>query len=348
MLYKNVCLEAIGYELAPEIVSSEEIEDRLSPLYERLSLPKGRLELMSGIKERRFWKTGDTPSSVAVRAGESALRKSGIDRSKIGALFHSSVCRNFLEPATASLEHLSLGLQKNTILFDISNACLGVIDAMVMIANMIELGQIKVGMAVAGEMGETLVNATIKKLNADMSLTRKSVKEHFASLTIGSGAVAVIMTHKDVSRSGHRLTGGVARCATGESTLCRSDSDGGFDADSAPLMATDSETLLKAGCALAKETFEFFKKETGWNEKNIDRSFTHQVGTAHRKLLYESIGLDINNDYATLSYLGNVGSVSLPITLGLGAEKGLIKPGDKVALLGIGSGLNSLILGLEW
>jgi 3-oxoacyl-[acyl-carrier-protein] synthase-3 len=68
----------------------------------------------------------------------------------------------------------------------------------------------------------------------------------------------------------------------------------------------------------------------------------------HRKLLYETLAIDLDKDFSTLEYLGNTGASSLPCGLALGAEKGSLNKGDKVALLGIGSGLNSLMLGLEW
>jgi 3-oxoacyl-[acyl-carrier-protein] synthase-3 len=348
MRYQNVCLEAIGYELAPVVVTSDEIEERLTPLYERLGLPKGRLELMSGIRERRFWEKGERPSSGGVRAAEKAIAAAGIDRRRLKALMHGAVCRDFLEPATASVEHYRLGLPDDAMVFDVSNACLGVLDGMVVLANMIELGQVEAGIVVSGEMGEKLVDATIAYLNADAALTRRSVKPHFASLTIGSGAVAVILTHKNISATGHRLVGGAVRSASKHSALCASDQDTGFGDGAAPLMSTDSEELLRAGCGLAAETWVDFKNELGWSEADVARSFTHQVGAAHRKLMYESIGLPMEKDFETVSFLGNVGSVSAPLTLGMGGEKGLIAAGDKVSLLGIGSGLNCLMLGIEW
>ena len=346
--FQNVCLEAVGYELPPNLVTSEEIEERLGPLYKRLNLPKGRLELMSGIHERRFWNEGERPSRVAVRAGKKAMEAAGTPVEKYGALFHASVCRDFLEPATASVEHNMLGLPADAMIFDVSNACLGVLNGMVTLGSMIELGQVEAGLIVAGEMGESLINSTIEALLANRSATRQSIKPAFASLTIGSGAVAVVLTHKDISRSGHRLLGGVVRCATDNSDLCTSDTDIGFGQNASPLMETDSEQLLHAGCALARYTWEDFKSELGWNEQSVDRVFTHQVGSAHRRLLYQSIGVDINKDFSTVEFLGNVGSVSLPITLAMGAEKGLMNKGDKVGLLGIGSGLNCLMLGVEW
>lgn len=348
MKFENVRLAALGYELPPNVVTSEEIEERLAPLYERLRLPKGRLELMTGIRERRFWNEGERPSRVAVEAGKKAIAASGIPKEKFGALFHASVCRDFLEPATASVEHQALGLPDSAMIFDVSNACLGVLDGMVALANMIELGQIEAGLVVAGEMGETLVDGTIEALVSDEGATRQSIKPAFASLTIGSGAVAVALAHKDISASGRRLIGGVARCDTKSSDLCTSDRDTGFGAGANPLMETNSEELLQAGCALAEVAWEDYKKATGWTEDSVDRVFTHQVGAAHRRLLYQSIGVDMDKDFSTVEFLGNVGSVSLPITLAMGIEQGAVNEGDKVALLGIGSGLNCLMLGVEW
>ena len=58
MRFENVYLESIGAEIPTEIWTSQAIEDRLEPLYSRLKLPQGRLELMSGIAERRVWPEG--------------------------------------------------------------------------------------------------------------------------------------------------------------------------------------------------------------------------------------------------------------------------------------------------
>ncbi|VAX22653.1 3-oxoacyl-[ACP] synthase III in alkane synthesis cluster [hydrothermal vent metagenome] len=348
MKFNNVCLEALGYELPPKIVTSGDLEDKLAPLYDRLNLNKGRLEMMTGIRERRFWENGIRPSGAAIKAGEKAIEASGIEKEKFGAIFHASVCRDFLEPATANVVHHMLGLPPGAMVFDISNACLGVLNSIIILGNMIELGQVEAGVIVAGEMGETLVKTTIEALLADENATRQSIKPAFASLTIGSGAAAVVLAHKNISRTGHKIVGGVVRCATEKNHLCTSDRDIGIGKNSQPLMATDSEELLKEGCALAAKTWVEFKRELDWENEKIGRTFTHQVGSAHRKLLYESLGLPIENDFSTHEFLGNVGSVSLPLTLALGAEEGLLSTGDKVALLGIGSGLNCLMLGLEW
>jgi 3-oxoacyl-[acyl-carrier-protein] synthase-3 len=203
--FKNVYIEALACHLPKNIVTSDDIEKRLAPVYDRLKLPYGRLEMMTGIKERRFWNHGTSPSQVASKAGELAIVNSGIDQELIGCLINASVCRDFLEPATASLVHHNLGLPKNTLVFDISNACLGVLNGMIIIANMIELGQIQAGLVVAGENGGPLVDSTIESLLNKHDLTRSEIKASFASLTIASAAVGVVLVHKDLTKYNHQV-----------------------------------------------------------------------------------------------------------------------------------------------
>lgn len=348
MLYKNVNIESFGYEVPPITVSSEAIEKRLEPVYKRLHLPEGRLEMMTGIKERHFWKPNTLPSDGAILAGRKALKTSSIPREKIRCLVMCSVCRDFLEPATATVVHSALQLSKNALVFDISNACLGVLSGMITVANMIELGHIEAGLIVAGENSRPLVESTIKTIIKNKKLTRKTIKPYFASLTIGSAAVGVMLAHRDISNGGHKLIGGSSLAVTSYNNLCQGNKDRGMKDNASILMNTDSELLMHKGVEVAAETWNIFKKETDWKNETIDCVCTHQVGIAHKKFMFEMLKLDPSKDFSTLSFLGNVGSVSCPITTAMAVENKRIKPGDKVAMLGIGSGINCTMLGIEW
>ena len=349
MQYKKVCVESFGYELPDNIVTSLNLEERLAPIYDKLNLSYGRLEMMTGIRERRFWNDGVTPSQASIKAAEKAISKSGIKKEDIGCLLHTSVSRDFLEPATAAVVHDSLGLPPSATIFDISNACLGFINGMVTLANMIELGQIKAGVVVGCESSKPLVEATINRLLQYPDLTRDELKLAFATLTLGSGAVAAVLTHSSLSQDGHRLLGGVTRAASQYNGLCRIEADASFfNLDELPDMRTDYERILKNGLQLAPDTWEATKQELGWRNSDVDRVFTHQVSTVHSRLLFKTLVLDDAKNFSTVEYLGNIGSVSLPITVAIGIDQGCLKPGDKVAMLGIGSGLVCLMLGLEW
>jgi 3-oxoacyl-[acyl-carrier-protein] synthase-3 len=110
-------------------------------------------------------------------------------------------------------------------------------------------------------------------------------------------------------------------------------------------MQTDSEQLLIAGVELARQTWTAFTAEQGGS---FDRFICHQVGGAHRRKLYETLGLDVARDFSTFERLGNTGSVALPATLAAAIDAGAVQEGTRVGLLGIGSGLNCLMLALEW
>jgi len=351
MLFDHVCIESMVHVLPEEVVTSEQIENRLSPVYDRLKLPYGRLELFTGIKERRTCKPGTLPSDMASQAGLMAIEKAGIEKQFIGCLINSSVCRDFLEPATASVVHEKVGLSAHVMIFDVSNACLGFLNAMVVVANMIERRMINAALVVAGENGRPLMESTIKYLLEDKALTRKGIKNSFASLTIGSGAAAAVLVHDSLSKRGHFLLGGGVLVESRYNHLCQGDLDGrdaGVGDTGKLLMNTDAETLLNAGCALAKQTWEKTKSLLNVNNDDVKRFFCHQVGSIHRNLLFKTLEIPVEKDLATFPFLGNMGSVSLPVTLSIGAEQGLMQKDDLVALLGIGSGINCMMLGVRW
>jgi len=347
MRFQHVCVEAFACTLPPHIVTSEEIEERLAPVYERLHLPAGRLEMMTGIRERRFFDPGTLPGTISATTATRAVEQSGIDRSHFGALVHASVCRDQMEPATACGVHHRAGLPSDCSVFDLSNACLGLLNGMLLIASMIELGQIRAGVVVGTEIGRPLVEGTIDRLLADDSITRKEIKNEFASLTIGSGSAAIVLCDRGLSKTGTRLIGGTLRADTSSHELCAGGTEN-TDGDNRPRMNTDSEALLHAGVALARETWQATRNVLGWQNEDVDKVFTHQVGKAHRRLLLEQLQLREDLDFPTVEFLGNTGAVALPMAAALGIEQGHLKPDDHVALLGIGSGLNSVMLGLHW
>ncbi|MGB0416175.1 MAG: 3-oxoacyl-ACP synthase III [Coraliomargarita sp.] len=343
MKFSNVAIESIAYALPDEVWTSADVEAKLAPVYERLRLPEGRLELMTGIRERRFWPLG-TPASVAsAKAGEAVLAKTRFNREEIDLLVHSAVCRDRLEPATASYVHGLLGLSGGTQIFDISNACLGFLNAMVVAGSMIESGQIERALICSGENGRPLVENTLQQLQ-NPELTRKTIKPYFANLTIGAGAVAAVLCRKDLAPvSSLQLRAAVVETDTSHNELCQGDSAG-----DALEMLTDSEELLVAGIGVATRAWDRFVQTTGWTAETPDRVITHQVGKAHTRELFNALGLDLSKDYTTFETLGNVGSVSCPITLAKAIEDSAYIPGQKAALLGIGSGLSSLMLAVEW
>ncbi len=148
MLYSNVQILGLAHIDAPGTLESSEIERRLAPALSRLGISKGILEKLSGISSRRTFDLDFPPSDGAAQAAEKALMNTGVDRSEIGVVVNTSVCRDFVEPSTASIVHGKLGLNPECLNFDLGNACLAFINGMEMVSTMIERGQIERGIVV--------------------------------------------------------------------------------------------------------------------------------------------------------------------------------------------------------
>jgi 3-oxoacyl-[acyl-carrier-protein] synthase-3 len=217
---------------------------------------------------------------------------------------------------------------------------------MVQIATMIENGAIRAGIVVGTESSRNLVESTIASLNADQSLTRQTIKPSFASLTIGSGSCAVLLVDRNLSRTDNRLLSCVARAESQHHALCQSDHDQA-GSDMQPLMQTDSEQLLHAGLAVGQRTFDQLLALAG-SRDNFDATVCHQVGGTHRKMMLDSLGMPTETDFTTFRWLGNTGSVALPLALALGLQSGGFAADSRVALLGIGSGINSVMMSTTW
>jgi len=151
----------------------------------------------------------------------------------------------------------------------------------------------------------------------------------------------MLLCDEELSQTQNHVTAASVLARTEHHQLCQS---AGLDT----FMQTNSEALMKHGIETGAETFKYFLAESGWTRKDIDKTVCHQVGVAHRKLLFEALGLETQLDYATLETLGNTGAAAVPLTLALALEAGHIGANDRVALLGIGSGINCQMIGVEW
>jgi len=401
MKYSRVYMEALGYELPPVVVTSEELEQRLAPVYEKLHIGAGQLEALTGITERRWWDEGFALSQGAAAAAKKALGRSGLKPSDIEALIYTGVCRENFEPATACAVAAELGIKDDAHVYDISNACLGVLNGIIDIANRIELGQIRAGMVVSCETAREINEITIQRLLDEP--TMETFSSCLATLTGGSGAAAVILTDGSFSKDQRRrLLGGVTKAAPEHHRLCRwgitlspmklgkmifspdklrAALDQITDAEAVPavvrdvmqqtsdrlppalasmlpseklpaaltqVMNTDSVAVLKHGVELGLRTWGSFLKNLGWARDEVDKIICHQVGTGHRDTILRELGIPAEKDFATYPYLGNIGTVSLPLTAAIAEQRRHLQPGDHVGFLGIGSGLNCLMLGWKW
>jgi 3-oxoacyl-[acyl-carrier-protein] synthase III len=333
--HDNTALLAVTSVEAPVVVSSAEFDERLAPSLKRLRLSKRLLERVAGVTERRWWSPGSDFDDAAIEAGAKAMAEAGIEPGDVGLLINTSVTRRNLEPSVAVKIHHSLGLPSSAMNFDLANACLGFVNGMTLAANMIDSGQIKYALIVAGEDAQRTQEATFRRLNREDS-TRADFLAEFATLTLGSGAAAAVIGPADLHPGSHRILGGVSRAGTQHHELCV----GGIDG-----MYTDTKGLLDGGLELVVTAWHEAQAD-GWAWDSMDRYVTHQVSNSYTNAIIKAVDLERERVPITFPHWGNVGPASLPMTLA--QESQSLAPGDRVLCLGVGSGLNTSMMELAW
>jgi 3-oxoacyl-[acyl-carrier-protein] synthase III len=327
-----IAVEAVE---APEVITSDWIDEQLMGTYERCGLRPGLLAELAGIKARRWWPEGVRFDEAAAMAGRKAIDASGIDPAEIGLMISTSVCKHHLEPSVACAVHNALGLSTACNNFDLANACLGFVNAMHLAATAVDAGFVKYALIVDGEGSRQTQLATIKRLQADTA-SAVDVFDEFASLTLGSGAAAMVIGNMEQHPDAHRIVGGVVRAATQHNKLCVGDLE---------QMTTDTRALLDAGLELGLACWNDAKAEYDWFE-GMDRYIIHQVSSVHTRLLCERLDIDPAKVPLTYPQYGNVGPAAIPITLAGEAPK--ISAGERVLCMGVGSGLNMSFTELAW
>ncbi|MGN7727216.1 3-oxoacyl-ACP synthase III [Luteimonas sp. 22616] len=338
MLFQHVAIAGLAHIDAPRRLSSDEINARLKPTLDRLGIKTDVLQDVAGIHARRLWDGPVLASDAATLAGVKALADAGIDPAKVGLLVNTSVSRDYLEPSTASIVSGNLGLGDECQNFDVANACLAFLNGMDIASRMIERGEIDYALVVDGETADLAYEKTLERMTRADS-TEADFRNELATLTLGSGAAAMVLARAELAPGAPRYRGGVTRAATQWNKLCRGNLDG---------MVTDTRTLLIEGVKLAQKTFIAARLALGWVVEELDEFVIHQVSKAHTAAFTKAMGIDPKKVMTIFGEHGNIGPASVPIVLSKLRELGRLKKGDRIALLGIGSGLNCSMAEVVW
>jgi len=329
----NTGIVSVTAHHAPEVVTSASFDKRLAHTYERLGTQAGLLESLAGISERRWWPEGMDFTEAAAEAGRKALAAAGIEPREVGLLIDTSVSRSRLEPSSAVTVHHLLDLPASCLNFDLANACLGFMNAMQVAGMMLDSGQINFALIVDGEGSRQPQESTLQRLASDEA-TLADLFAEFATLTLGSGAAAMVLGRHSENAGSHKLIRGINRADTSHHGLCVGTLD---------QMRTDTKGLLDAGLGVSSLAW-VNAEEYGWLD--MDRYIIHQISATHTSLLCERLGIDADRVPLTYPRLGNTGPAAVPLTLA--QESASLTTGDRVLCLGMGSGINAMALELRW
>lgn len=329
-------LAGIGSCLPERVVTSREVEERTG-FREKLGLPRGTLERLTGIRERRHADPGVGPSDLAARAGREALEDAGISPAEVEILIFAACSHDLAEPATANIVQEKLGLV-NAEVFDVKNACNSFLNALDVMDAFIAAKRCRRGLVVSGE---------VISCYGDWEIAHKQdLDKKFAGLTLADGAGAAVLL--PVNGDGRKIVQRAFQTKGSEWRLAVVEAGGSLNSQGKMFFYSESEKLQRLALEECPPLIRRVIAESGWTLEEVDWVVPHQVTLDIARKVAERTGIPLEKWVITVERYGNTGAASIPIALCEARRQGRLKAGNKVVLAGGASGFSAGAMTLVW
>ncbi|MBQ5333788.1 MAG: ketoacyl-ACP synthase III [Oscillospiraceae bacterium] len=286
----------------------------------------------TGISERRMSNCEPTWYMGAM-ASKQAIERAGIDPKEIGLIISSTITNDFVTPSASCLIQRETGAV-NAAAFDLGAACSGFVYAVDTACRFLATDE---------SLKYVLISAN-ENLSYITNFTDRS-----SCVLFGDGAAAVILERSDklyTSWLGADGTGAKYLYAKNEYAHSPFTTEEHFTIDD----QTDPEVKHRFLVQDGKEVYKFATKalptaaknaaeKIGLDINDIDLFIPHQANIRIIETAAKNLGVSMDKFYTNIDMHGNTSSASIPIALNEAAEKGVLKRGMKVCLVGFGAGL---------
>ncbi len=321
-----------GYAPA-RIVSNNEIEYRVNNQHHYL--PEGSIERLFGVKERRFAEEEEQVSDLAVSAATKILANS--DLASIDCLIFAAASSDLIEPATANIVQSKLGL--NCMSFDVKNACNSFVTALHVANAFIVSNQYKKILIVTGEK----LNHAIKY---DLD-NKEELAKRLAAYSLGDAGAAALV---EPTRDGCGLFTQKFLSFGAYWNLCTIPGGGSMHPHDSSKNYFEGKTTELRNVFLEKKGMiaQECLAEAGWELEDIDHFFMHHVSKNTFEVVAASLNISSERFYNVIENHGNIAAASIPFAMSVAEEKGVLKKGDKIMIIGLASGISISIQLLIW
>ncbi|MFJ5984554.1 3-oxoacyl-ACP synthase III family protein [Lentzea sp. NPDC092896] len=329
-MYSAIAHAAVHIPAGRQTVS--DAEDRFRADNPGISMSRGVLHHMYGLLERTVADAEDQPSDLAVRAARTVLDQHGTAPADVDLLIYTGILADMEEPATAHVVAEKLGL--SAPVFDLKNACNGVLNGIEVADAFIRAGQYRRVLVVSAEVSTRETRRTLEN--------PKDVLVALPSLSTGDMGSAVLVEARErpgVLGSRFFANSWGWEAATLPNPYANNRVLGHLRIDSAKLVASFD------GMA---DRIERAMTEIGVKPGDLDFACVHQPSVAFTRLACEWAGVTADQIIPTFAAHGNVATNTIPLQLAMALETGRLQSGDLVGLFGYASGASVGVMVCEW
>ena len=269
----------------------------------------------TGIERRHI---GGTTASLSIESGRKAIDKAGIDPLSIDALVLSTTTPDRTVPATSATVQHGLGLRCGA--FDVNAACSGFVYALVTGHGLVAMG-----------MKRILVIGT-DTLSRITDWTDRNTAILFAD---GSGAAVIEATSGPGQLLGWDF-----------------DADGSLEdllyAEIGGTLHMEGREVFRRAVRIMVDSAEKSIKAAGLTTNEIDLVVPHQANIRIIEAACKRLDIPMSKTSVVLNETGNTSSASIPLALFDAVDRGRVKSGDNILLVGFGAGMTAASAVIKW
>jgi 3-oxoacyl-[acyl-carrier-protein] synthase III len=324
-------IESVGRRLPGRHVTTEEV------MRSTRHRTRVDLERLTGIHERRWVAPEEDSATLAVDAARDCLAHSAHSAEDLDVVIVTSISKfregliQQLEPPLSHHVREAIGAHRAQV-FDLSNACAGMLTGVFVLNDWIRRGEIRAGLVVSGEDISSLSRNAAQHI-------RHILSKELASLTLGDAGAATIVDRAPDGVEGISVAGFTT--LSEHSRLCLA-----YPSDGEPgaRMFTDSRGIHKMAIEDLPPLLREALDAAGCALGDIDWVVPHQTSARaiHKgmKELTRALGDEPRHPpVVTVDHYGNTASTSHFVALVEMLEDGRLQPGERVALVALASGL---------
>lgn len=321
-------ITSIAHYVPPDVYPNSYFEKYLDTNDERITT-------RTGIKERRFAKTGAT-SDLIVPAAQKCIERRGIDPEEIDCILVPTVTPDYFFPSTACVVQRKLGI-KNVWGYDISAACSSFIFGLATAAKFIESGLSKKLLLCGADKMTSILNLNDRRQavlfgdGAGVVLVEKSNDPELGILD------SIMYVNGEGQPALHMPAGGSAKPASIESVK-----------NNEHYIHQDGQTVFKAAVkGMADVSLEIMGKN-GMTSDDIQWLVPHQANLRIITATAKRMELDKEKVMINIDRYGNTTAATIPLCLSEWYDEGKIHKGDRLILSSFGAGYTWGSIYLRW
>ncbi len=290
-----------------------------------------------GVEKRHIGKSQRlTTSDLAYEAAEKLLQKLGWKKNEVDFLLFVSQSPDYYLPATAIILQNRLQLSTDTLAFDIGLGCSGYIYGLLTAANLLQSGQVKKGLLIAGDISSYTINTEDKStypLFGDaatvtaLTYNPQAPPAYFDLHSDGAGYQSIIIPD-----------GGTRNLISDESFTVK---DYGNGIKRCNLeVALNGLDIFNFSVTTVPDSIRHFLSEIKKSPETINYFIMHQANKLMNEMIRKKLKFSKAQTPYSIQQFGNTSSASIPLTICSELQPEVSEKTASFLLSGFGVGLS--------